>query len=80
MNKKIIQQQEISFIAIGFSTPITTDNPATKTVTAKFNLIADDGQQYDYPEMLLWNSDEYDSIVWTNEDVVNRITELLTNI
>jgi hypothetical protein len=77
MNKKIIIQQEQSFIAVGFSTPVTTDNPATKTVTAKFNLIADDNQQYDYPEMLLWNSDEYDSIVWTNEDVVNRINELL---
>lgn len=77
MNKEIIQQEKISYIAVGFTTPVTTDNPKEKTVKSKFNLIAEDGQLYDYPELLLWDSEEYDNIIWTNEDVINRIEELL---
>ena len=77
MNKEIIIQPEIKFTATDFSTPVVTDDPANRTVYAKFNLIADDGQTYDYAPLLLWSGDEYDSIFWTNEDVVNRINELL---
>jgi len=79
MNKEIVLQEKRSFVAVGFTTPITTDNPDAKTIVAKFNLIADDEQRYDYPEMLLWSCDAYDEIgVWTDEDVVSRIEELLT--
>ena len=78
MNKEIIQQEKISYIAVGFTTPVTTDNPEEKTVKSKFNLISEDGQKYDYPELLLWSGEEYDAIIWTNEDVTNRIEYLLT--
>ena len=78
MNKKIIQQEEISYIATGFTTPVTTDNPEEKTVKAKFNLIAEDGQLFDYPELLLWDETEYDNISWQNQDIINRIEELLS--
>jgi len=79
MKKEIVLQEKKSFVAVGFTTPITTDNPDAKTITAKFNLIADDEQRYDYPEQLLWIGDAYDTIgVWTDEDVVKRIEELFS--
>lgn len=77
MNKEIVLQEKKIFIAVGFTTPVVTDDAANKTVHAKFDLIADDGQKYDYAPLLLWSGDEYDSILWTNEDVTNRITEIL---
>lgn len=64
---------------VGYTTPITTDNPTEKTVTAKVNLITEDGQQYDYPEILLWEGDEYDNIgQWEDKDVNERLIFILS--
>ena len=80
MNKKIILQPEISIIAIGYTKPITTDNPTEKIVKAKVNLIAEDGQQYDYPEIVLWSGNEYDAIgQWQDKDVNEKIVFILSN-
>lgn len=77
MNKKIILQAEQSFIATGWTSPTTTDNPDSKIVTAKVNLLAADGQKYDYPEIILWSGDAYDAIgQWTDADVQSRIAEI----
>lgn len=80
MNIKIIIQPEISVIAIGYTAPTITDNPETKTITAKFNLIANNNQEYDYASLVLWKELEYDTVgQWTDENVKNRIIELLNN-
>ena len=79
MNIKIITQPEISIIVNNYTNAIITDNPIDKIITAKFNLIAENKQEYDYPQLTLWQNEEYDTIGnWTNEDVNKRIEELLT--
>ena len=79
MNKEIIQQAEISFIAVGFTTPSISYSNANKIATAKFNLIADDGQEYDYPQVTLWEGDAYDAIgQFTDIDVTNRLIEIFS--
>lgn len=78
MNIKIIIQAEISVIAIGYTAPTITDNPETKTIIAKFNLIANNNQEYDYAPIVLWDKTDYDNIgQWTDENVAKRIIEIL---
>jgi len=78
MNIKIIIQPEISVIAIGYTAPTITDNPVNKTITAKFNLIANNQQEYDYPLIVLWDELDYDKIgQWTDEVVAKKINEIL---
>lgn len=81
MNKKIILQPEVSINVVGISTPIIIDDKVNKTVTAKFNYMADNGQQYDAPALVLWSGDAYDTTNWSNLDgndtVTPRIIELL---
>ena len=77
MNKKIIQQPEISFIAVGYTAPSISYSNADKIAIAKVNLIADDGQEYDYPQVILWEGDAYDAIgQFTDTDVASRIEEI----
>ena len=80
MNKKIIQQPEISYIATGYEQiGDVRYNNNLRYAYAKINLIAEDEQKYDFPELLLWDGDEYDAVgQWTDEDVTNRIEYLLT--
>ena len=76
--KKIILQPEISYIAVGFTPAVVTDNPNNKTVVAKFNLIADDGQLFDYPVTTLWQDSTYDAIgIWTDIDVRQKIVQII---
>jgi hypothetical protein len=76
--KKIILQPEISYIAVNFTAPIVTDNPNDKTIIAKFNLISEDGQKWDYPNTILWQDSAYDSIgIWTDIDVRNRVIQII---
>lgn len=80
MNKEIIQQEKISYIAIGYELIGVSYSNADRICKAKFNLIADDEQKYDYPELTLWEGDAYDLAgQWTDSDVDNRILELLNN-
>lgn len=77
MNKEIIQQEKISYIAIGYELVGVSYSNADKICKAKINLIAEDEQKYDYPELTLWEGDTYDTIgQWTDTDVDNRITEI----
>lgn len=79
MKKEIILQPEIKYTAVGYTQPVVIDNPIDKTVTAKFNLISDDGQVYDFPSQVIWQGDEYDKIgQWTDEDLLKQIDILLT--
>lgn len=84
MNQKIILQPEISINVIGVTIPIITDDKVNKTVTAKFNYKADNGQQYDAPALILWSGDAYDTANWNNLDgndtVTPRIEELLRGV
>jgi hypothetical protein len=80
MNKEIIQQEKISYIAIGYELIGVSYSNADRICKVKLNLIADDEQKYDYPELTLWEDDEYDAAgQWTDSDVDNRILELLNN-
>jgi len=76
--KKIVLQPEISYMAVNFTPAIVTDNPNDKTVVAKFNLIADDGQLFDFPITLLWQDSTYDAIgIWNDWDVRQRIIQII---
>ena len=78
--KKIILQPEISYTAVDYTKPIVTDDPINKVVTAKLNMIADDGQMYDYPSITLWSGVDYDAIgQWQDTDVQKRLTEIFSN-
>lgn len=77
--KEIILQPEIKYVAVDFEVLYANDYRLDKMVKCKFNLIADDGQKYDYPEVTLWEGDAYDAIgAWTDADVDARIEELLS--
>ena len=83
MNKEIILQPEIKYVATGYTSPVVIDNPIDKTVSAKFNLISEDGQTYDYPTIIVWGGDAYDTCgisgdgQWTDADLRARLDELL---
>ena len=78
--KKIILQTEISYTAVDYTKPIVTDDPINKIVTAKLNMIADDGQHYDYPLVTLWSGIDYDAIgQWQDPDVQKKLTEIFSN-
>jgi hypothetical protein len=80
MQKKIILQAELSMVAVNFSAPIITDNPTEKNITAKINLLDEANNAYDYPQIVLWQDEEYDKIgQWTDSDVNNRILEILNS-
>lgn len=80
MNKEIIQQEKISYIAIGYELIGVSYSNADRICKVKLNLIADDEQKYDYPELTLWEDDEYDAAgQWTDSDVDGKILELLNN-
>lgn len=80
MNKKIIQQPEISIIAVGYEQiGDVRYNNIEKYAYVKINLISEDGQKYDYPEVLLWEKEDYDEIgQFTDEDVTNRLNEIFS--
>jgi hypothetical protein len=80
MNKVIILQQEIKYTAVDFTKPIVTDDPIKKIVTAKVNMIADDGQQYDYPLITMWSGADYDTAgQWTDTDLKNKLLQILNS-
>jgi hypothetical protein len=79
MRKEIILQPEIKYIVVDFTKPVVTDDPNNKVVIAKFNLIADNNTQYDYPPLIVWSESDYDTAgQWTDTDLHNRIEFLLT--
>jgi hypothetical protein len=79
MNKEIIQQEKISYIAIGYELIGVSYSNIDRICKAKINLIAEDEQKYDHPELTLWEGDEYDAAgQWTDNDVINRIEYLLS--
>jgi len=78
MKKEIILQEEIKIIINGYTRPVVIDNPLEKKVTAKFNLMSEDGSIYDYPSIDVWVDEEYDNIgQWTDDDLNKRIDEIL---
>lgn len=78
MNRKIIQQEEISYIAVGYELTGVSYSNVDKICKAKLNIISENGQKYDYPEIILWQENEYDLIgQFTDEDVNHRILELI---
>lgn len=80
MNKEIIQQEKISYIATGYELLGVSYSNTDKICKAKVNLLSEDGQKYDYPEIILWENETYDEIgQFTDEDVNNRISEIFGN-
>ena len=76
--KEIILQPKISYIAIGYTKPIVTDDPINKIVTAKINMITADKQQFDYPLVTIWSGDDYDNAgQWTDSDIDKRLIEII---
>jgi len=80
MNKEIIQQEKISYIATGYELLNVFYSNTDRICKVKLNLLSEDGQKYDYPEITLWENEIYDAIgQFTDEDVDNRILEILNN-
>lgn len=78
--KEIILQGKISYTAVDFTKPIVTDDPINKVVTAKLNMIADDGQQYDYPLITVWSGVDYDAAgQWTDSDLNTKLLQIFSS-
>lgn len=81
MNKEIIKQEKVSYIATGYELISVSYSNTDRICKAKINLLSDDGQKYDHPEIVLWEGDDYDIVgQFTDQDVEDRIVQVIDNI
>lgn len=76
--KTIVTQPEIKINVVGFEVTSVVDNPIAKTVIANVNLITDTEAKFDRSGVVVWQNEGYDLAgQWTDEDLTNKLTEIL---